>query len=97
MEHEIDNYNNCDWCIWYSHQRIIKGTGGIGNKRKSGDHPNYYIIENGQNTEKSPEDVRRLPVAKTPVEVYLLKLMWKTPKGVNNYKIEAITLKMTLV
>ena len=32
---------------------IIKGTGGLGNKRMSGHHPNYYIIENGQNTEKS--------------------------------------------
>ena len=25
----------------------------------SGDHTNYYIIEDGQNTEKSPRDVRR--------------------------------------
>ena len=47
---------------WYSHRRINKGTGEIGNKRTSGDHPNYYIIENGQNTEKSPEDLRRLAV-----------------------------------
>ena len=37
-----------------SHQRIIKGTGGFGNKRTSRDHPNYYIIENGQNAAKSP-------------------------------------------
>ena len=28
----------------------------------SRDHPNYYIIENGQNTEKSPGDLRRLAV-----------------------------------
>ena len=27
MEHEGDNYTNRDWCFWYSHQRIIKGTG----------------------------------------------------------------------
>ena len=33
---------------------------GLGNIRVSGDHPNYYIIEIGQNTEKSPEDLRRL-------------------------------------
>ena len=39
-----------------SHQRIIKGTERLGNRRKSGDYPNYYIIENGQNTEKSPGD-----------------------------------------
>ena len=33
----------------------------------SGDHPNYSIIENGQNT-KSPGDLRRLAVAQTPVQ-----------------------------
>ena len=32
------------------------------NKKKSGDHPNYCIIEIGQNTEKSPGDLRRLAV-----------------------------------
>ena len=51
MEREGDNYTNRDWCFWSSHQKIIKGTGGVGNKRTSGDHPNYYIIENGQNTD----------------------------------------------
>ena len=50
MEHEGDNYTNSDWCFWYSYQRIIKGTGGHGNWRARGDDPNYYIIENGQNT-----------------------------------------------
>ena len=30
MEHEGDNYANCDWCFWYNHQRIIKETGGLG-------------------------------------------------------------------
>ena len=54
MEHESDNYTNRDWCFGYSHQRIIKGTGGLGGWRMSGDHPNYCIIEIGQNTEKSP-------------------------------------------
>ena len=34
----------------------------------SGDHPNYNIIENGQNTEKSPGDLRRLAVTQTPVK-----------------------------
>ena len=32
------------------------------NKKKSGDHPNNYSIENGQNTEKSLGDLRRLAV-----------------------------------
>ena len=66
---------NCNWCSWYSHQKIIKETEGLGNKRTSGDHPNYYIIENGQNTEKSPRDLRRLAVTQTPVNDHQLKLM----------------------
>ena len=39
---------------------INKGMGGVGNKRTSGDHPNYCIIEIGQNTEKSSGHLRRL-------------------------------------
>ena len=31
LEYEGDNYTNRDWCFWYSHQKIIKGTGGLGN------------------------------------------------------------------
>ena len=54
IEHEGDNYTNCDWYFWYSHQRIIKGSRGLGGWRTSGDHSNYYTIENGQNTEKGP-------------------------------------------
>ena len=75
MEREGDNYTSCDWCFWYSHQRIIKETGGFGNKRTSGDHPNHYIIENGQNTEKCHGDLRRLAVTQTPVKDHQLKLM----------------------
>ena len=47
VDHESDVYTNC-------YQRIIKVTGGLRNKRTSWDHPNYYIIEIDQNTEKSP-------------------------------------------
>ena len=80
VEHESNNHTNCDWYFWYSHQRIIKGTGGLGNKRTSGDHPNDSIIENGQNTEKSPVDLRKLAVTQTPVKDHQLTLMWKTVK-----------------
>ena len=37
------------------------GTKRLGNKRASGDHPNYSI-KIGQNTEKSSGDLRRLAV-----------------------------------
>ena len=51
---------SCNWCSWYRHRRIIKGTGEHGNKRTSGDHLNYFIIEIDPNTEKSSRDFRRL-------------------------------------
>ena len=54
VKHESNDYS---WCSWYSHQRIDKGTDGLGNKRTSGDHPNYSILEIGQN---SPGDLRSL-------------------------------------
>ena len=42
-----------------------------------GDHPNNSIIENVQNTEKSPGDLRRLAVIQSPVKDHQLTLMWK--------------------
>ena len=53
MEHEGDGFTNCNWCNWNNHQKIDKGTGRLGNKKTSGDHPNYNIIKIDQNTEKS--------------------------------------------
>ena len=43
-------------------QGLLKGLEDLEIGRTSGDDPNYYIIENGQNTEKSPGDLRRLAV-----------------------------------
>ena len=57
---------------------VTKGTGGLGNKRTSGDHPKYYIIKNGQNTEKSLGDLRRLAVSQTPVKVNQLTPIGKS-------------------
>ena len=54
---------------------ITKRTGGLGTWWASRDHPNYFIIENSQNTEKSPGDSRRLAVTQTPVKDYQLTLM----------------------
>ena len=45
-----------------------------------GGHLNYSIIEKGQNTEKSPGDLKRLAVAQIPVKDHQLTLMWKTLK-----------------
>ena len=46
------------------------GTEGLGNKTMSGDHSNYSIIEIGQNTEKSPGELRRPAVTQSPVRNY---------------------------
>ena len=45
------------------------------NRRTSGGHPNYYIIENIQNTEKRPGDLRILAVIQTSVKDHQLTLM----------------------
>ena len=79
-EHKGDNYTNRYWCSLYNHQKIIKGIGGLGGRRTSEGHPNYNIIEDGQNTEKSPGDLRRLADTQTLVKNHQLKLMWKTLK-----------------
>ena len=54
---------------------IIKGTRGLGSGRTSGDNPNDSIIENDQNIEQSPGNLRRLSVTQTPVKVSQLTLM----------------------
>ena len=54
---------------------LIKGLEDFANKRITRDHPNYYIIEKGQNTEMSPGDLRRLSVAQIPVKDHHLKRM----------------------
>ena len=60
--------------------KIGKKTRGLGNKRTSGENLNYSIAEIGQNTNKSPGDLRRLVVTQTPVKDHQLILVWKTFK-----------------
>ena len=48
-------------------QRIYKGTGRLVYKRISSDHLDHSITNIGQNTEKSPGDLRKLTVTQTPV------------------------------
>ena len=40
-----------------------------------GDHPNYFTFEIGQDTEKSPGDLRRLAVIQTSGNDYQMTLM----------------------
>ena len=57
---------------------LLKGLEDLGGWRMSGDPPDYSTTENGQNTNKSPEDLRRLALTQAPVKDHQLKLMWKT-------------------
>ena len=51
---------------------LLKGLGGLGSWSTSGDYPNYSLIENGQNTEKNPGDLRRLAITQTSVKDHQL-------------------------
>ena len=53
---------------------LIKGPEELDVVPPRGDHPNNSIIENDQNTEKSPGDLRTFPVTRTPVKDYQLTL-----------------------
>ena len=66
---------------------VIKSIGRLGGWRTSGNHPNYSIIENDQNTEKSPEDLRRLKETychSNSCEKLSTKTDVKNSQGVNN-------------
>ena len=75
MGHGSHGNTNYNWYTRYSYQRIGTGTGGLGTKRTSRDHPNYEIDEIIQNTENSPEYLRILDVTLTPVENHQLTLL----------------------
>ena len=51
----------------------LKNTGGIGNHRKNRDHPDHSDVKIALNTQKSPEDLTRLPV--TYMKDHKLKLV----------------------
>ena len=57
IELESDSDTNCNWSAQYSYQMFATRTGGLENKGTSGDHPNYSIVDIGQDTEKSPGDL----------------------------------------
>ena len=56
---------------------LLKGLEDLVVGGRVGDHPNDSIVENGQNTKKSPGDLRRLTVTQTSVKNHRLLLMLK--------------------
>ena len=62
MVPESDCDASSNWHALHSHHMINIGLGWFENNRKCGDYPNYSIIKIGQNTKKSPGDLRILVV-----------------------------------
>ena len=84
MEPESDSDTNCNWCAQNNYKGILQGLEDLGIRGWVGDHPNYSIIEIGQNSKKSPGDLRRLAVTQIPVENHQLMVVWKTIKWVKS-------------
>ena len=84
VEQESDDLTNCNCYSWYSHQRINKGSGGLGKKKMSGGYPKYYIIEilYYWDTERSPGD--SLSLEDTCCERPSADADVKNSQGVNN-------------
>ena len=82
MEHEGDGDTICKWYFGTILKDFLKGSGGHGNKRKSGDHPDYWIIQIGHGTKNWPGDFWRLVVSQTTVENYQVTLMWKNSPNI---------------
>ena len=55
-----------------------KRTGRVENWRTNRDHPDNYSFEIGPNTEKTPEDLKRPYVTRSPLKGHQLMLAWKT-------------------
>ena len=66
MEHESDTYTNRNWCFWYSHQMIIKGTCWTWKLENKWDHPLL----------RTARILRR--VLETWGDLLSFKLQWKT-------------------
>ena len=84
MGNEGDDDTSHGWCTWNNPLRIVKGTGRLRNKKTSKDYQDFCFFKIGQNTEKSPGDLRGLAVIQSPVRNYQLTLVRKTLKYVNN-------------
>ena len=50
MENINDSDTSSSLRTRYNHHMIGTGIAGLGNKKTSGDHPNYRIVEVGQDT-----------------------------------------------
>ena len=64
-----------NWRAWNSYQIIEKRIGTTGNRRKNQPHSDYSIVENGEYTQETPGDSKRLAVTQTTVQTHKLSLL----------------------
>ena len=83
--------NTENWWGQYNHQRIGAETGEVGNKRMGGDHLNNSAVKIGQNTKKSPGDLRRLAVTQDS------KGKQSTHAGVKNSQMSKIIIIIIII
>ena len=93
MEHEGDGYTSCNWCIWYSHQRIGTGTGRLGNKRTSRNHlnsiPEYWDESRRLDETRCHSNSSGKPSANAGV-IVTIKLLISKLFIINNYHINVM-------
>ena len=65
----------CGLCARIGPEKLDKGTERAGNLGTCQRNPDYTITKIGQNTEKSPKDLRRLIVTQTPVRNHQLSVL----------------------
>ena len=68
MEYESDGNTNYIRCSWNGPPRLGKEAKRVGNRKMNRDHPSYSMTKIGQNTEKSPGNVRGLAITQTPLK-----------------------------
>ena len=59
-------------------------TGKVKILRTNPDHPDYNIVEIGQNPSKNPEYLKRIAITQFSEKDYQLMLVWKTHKNYNS-------------
>ena len=68
MEHAGDNRTNCNGVFGTVAKRLLKGLEDFEVGGRMENIQTTSFIEKGQNTEKTPGDLKRLSVTQTPVK-----------------------------
>ena len=80
VEHKSDDYTNCNWCSWFSHQRIETRTGGLGKTGRMETIQTTALLSSARILRIVLETWGKLAVTQIPAESHQLTLVWKTLK-----------------